>query len=115
MPTPNNPSVASLKRAIAIAEQIESLQSQLASIVGGGAAAKVVTKAVATPAAPTRKGRRGRRTMSAEARERIAAAQRARWAKSKGGSSAKASAPAPAAKSGKKKRAGLTAEGRARL
>lgn len=52
--------------------------------------------------------------MSAEARERIAAAQRARWAKSKGTVKEKGKA-APAGKPGRKKRAGLTAEGRARL
>lgn len=46
--------------------------------------------------------------MSAEARERIAAAQRARWAKVKGGSAA------PAAAKGKVKRK-ISAEARAKM
>jgi hypothetical protein len=50
----------------------------------------------------------GKRTMSPEARERIAAAQRARRAKSKGTSTA------PAAKAVKKK-GGLSPEGRAKI
>lgn len=39
--------------------------------------------------APTRKGRRRRRTMSAEARKRISEAQKARWAKQKSKSAKK--------------------------
>lgn len=68
MTTLSNISVDQLKRAVAVREQIESLESELAAILGesrGG-------------------GRGGRRTMSASARAKIAAAQRARWAKQKG-------------------------------
>jgi hypothetical protein len=50
--------------------------------------------------------------MSPEARAKIAAAQRARWAKSKGSSTV--SVKAPAAKSVKKK-GGLSPEGRAKI
>jgi hypothetical protein len=53
--------------------------------------------------------------MPPEAREKIAAAQRARWAKSKGGAKAEKAASPKAGKRGRKKRSGLTAEGRARL
>ena len=53
---------------------------------------------------PAPEGRRGKRTMSAEARERIAAAQRARWAKQKSGRGGAARA--------KRK---MSAEGRARI
>lgn len=48
------------------------------------------------------KGRRGRRTMSADARRRISEAQKARWAKQRGDESAAAKAKAaPEAKAGK--------------
>ena len=62
--------VVQLKRAIAIREHIESLQTELDQILGGE---------VATPHSGN-----GRRKMSAAARARIGAAQKARWAKVKG-------------------------------
>jgi hypothetical protein len=60
-----------LRRAIALRERIEALEHELASILGD---------ATAPIAAKTR---RGKRVMSQEARNRIARAQRARWAKQK--------------------------------
>jgi hypothetical protein len=63
-------SVADLKRFVGIKEQIEGLETQLNALIGGEAAPE--------PAKP------GRRTMSAAARRKIAAAQRARWARVKG-------------------------------
>ena len=96
----NTPSLEQLKRAIAISEQIDALQSQLAAVLGGSSPASA-------KAAASGKSRKGKRTVSPEARAKMAAAQRARWAKRKG-------AAAPAAKPEKKKR-GLTPEGRARL
>jgi len=88
MPTNSLP-VSQLKRALQIAERIQALESQLASILGGS----VAPTASSTSATPTRtgshgRGRRGRRKgskMSPEGRARIAAAQRARWAKAKAG------------------------------
>ena len=62
-------SAQQLRRAAAIKEQIDELESELGKIVGGSGA---------TPAP------NGRRTMSASARARIGAAQKARWAKVKG-------------------------------
>jgi len=89
--------VAHLKRAVEIMEQIESLQAQLASIGG---------RRVGRPPAAT-KGRKPRkRRMSAAGRARIAAAARARWAKYRRG----AARPAKAAK---KKR--FSAAARAKL
>ena len=82
--TLSNISVAQLKRAVTIREQIEGLQAELSAILDGGSVAPVV----AEPAVPGK-----RRTMSASARAKIAAAQRLRWAKAKGGSTA-AAAPA---------------------
>lgn len=52
--------------------------------------------------------------MSSEARERIAAAQRARWAKTNGAAKAPAAKGSKPARKGKKK-SGLTPEGRAKL
>ncbi|MCI0747071.1 MAG: hypothetical protein L0Y58_16830 [Verrucomicrobia subdivision 3 bacterium] len=64
-------SVAQLKRAVAIKEDIERLERQLSSLLGG------------PDTAPARNGvrRKGKRKMSAAGRARIAAAARARWAK----------------------------------
>jgi hypothetical protein len=56
-----------LRRAAAIKDQIDALESELTKILEGRAAAGS-----------------GKRTMSAGARAKIAAAQRARWAKTKG-------------------------------
>ena len=69
--------VAQLHQVISIKEKIEALEAELAAITGGEAAAPAVTSA--------RRGRPpGRRGMSAAGRARIAAAQKARWAKVRG-------------------------------
>jgi hypothetical protein len=65
-------SAQQLRRAAAIKEQIDALQSELGKILGGAS-----------------ESGNGRRTMSASARARIAAAQKARWAKVKGNSAGK--------------------------
>jgi len=70
-------SIDQLRRALHIKEQIDSLQSHLTSLLSG---------AIQNPQSKIQNGT-GRRTMSASARARIAAAQRARWAKLKGRSS----------------------------
>ncbi|SKB01753.1 hypothetical protein SAMN02745166_03449 [Prosthecobacter debontii] len=85
------PSLEQLKQAVKIREQIERLQAELNSILGGGGARrgrKPGTKTndagddeVSESAATGRKKKK--RTMSAEAREKIAEAQRKRWAKAK--------------------------------
>ena len=115
-----NLSIAQLQRAIAIKEQIESLLSELASVVGTApipapavapvAAPAVVPVAalVVAPAPPKQK-----KVMSPAARAKIAAAQKTRWAKVKGLSAAPAKAPAAAAAPKKKRR--LSPEGRARI
>jgi hypothetical protein len=90
--------VAQLKRAIEIREEIESLQTQLASI-GGGKAGRPAAIKTAKP---------GKRRMSAKGRARIAAAARARWAKYRRGVTR-----AKPAKTGKKKR--FSAAARAKL
>lgn len=63
------PSADQLKRALVITQKIAQLEAELASILG---------KAGAKPS-----GTSVKRNMSPEARERIAAAQRLRWAKAR--------------------------------
>lgn len=60
-------SAEQLRRAAAIKEQIDTLESELGKILGGAAESGT-----------------GKRVMSASARARIAAAQKARWAKVRG-------------------------------
>jgi hypothetical protein len=62
--------VNQLKRAAAIKEQIEGLNKELATILGASAKSE---------AAPNKK-----RTMSASVKKKIAAAQKARWARVQG-------------------------------
>jgi hypothetical protein len=66
-------SAQQLRRAAAIKDQIDTLENELGKILGGGG----------TTAS------NGKRTMSAGARAKIAAAQKARWAKVKGKKAAK--------------------------
>lgn len=96
--------VEQLKRAVEIKEQIEQLNAELASILGGQETGN------ARPAvAGVQSGKR--RGMSAAARAKIAAAQRARWAKAKGND--KISTTNASAKPGKRK--GMSAAGRAKI
>lgn len=69
-----NVTAKQLRRAAQIKDKIEALQNELAGILGeeNGAAA---------PAARTARKSRRNWSMSAAARERIAAAQRERWAR----------------------------------
>ena len=110
---PNNtPSVGQLKRAVEIAEKIEKLNAELASIFGSASAASPKTITTSKPSPKT-----GRRTMSAEARAKIAASTRARWARVKGTANPTLKAAPAAAKSAPvaKKKGGISAEGRAKL
>ena len=91
MTTLSNISVEQLKRAVAVREQIEKLERELNQILGESHAA-------------SGNGHGGRRKMSASARAKIAAAQRARWAKQKG-----------TAVAGKKGRRKMSAAARAKI
>ena len=71
------PSAATLRRAIEISERIEKLEAELRSVLGGSSAGAA---SAAPKAAPAKRGKK-RRKMSPEARARIVAAQKARWAK----------------------------------
>jgi len=72
------PTTAQLKKAVIISEKLDALHAELAAILGGSSAP---AKAAKEPKAP--KAKKTKRTMSPEAREKIAAAQRKRWAKQK--------------------------------
>jgi len=61
-----------LKKAVIISEKLDDLKAELAAILGGSSAP-----------AKAPKEKKTKRTMSPEAREKIAAAQRKRWAKQK--------------------------------
>ncbi len=67
--------ISQLRRIIAIKEKIEILQEQIDSIAGGGGEIRV---SLAGPKL------RKKRRMSRAARARIAAGQKARWARVKG-------------------------------
>ena len=88
---------AQLKQAVHIREQIESLQAKLDTLLGGAAPKAKVGRS------------KGARTVSAATKKKMAAAQQARWAKTKG---APVKAPANVAP---KKRGTITPEGRAKL
>src|SRR5687768_2576015 len=102
-------SLKALEEAVGIRRQIEELEQRLRSLFGGNAPSRS-TQASAVADAPATGGAK-RRKLSAAARGRIAAAQRARWAKARGES---APATNSAVKSARKK-GGLTPAGRRRL
>src|SRR6185369_15664345 len=77
-----NLSPAQLRKAADLKERIDSLTSELASILGGDSSLNP------QPLPP----KSGRRQMSAAGRARIAAAARARWAKVRAGKGAGAAA-----------------------
>ena len=77
MANKSTPSVSQLQRALKISEQIQVLETELHTILGGSSEPQAKRK-YTKKAAGSKK-----RTMSPEAREKIAAAQRKRWAKQK--------------------------------
>jgi hypothetical protein len=85
-------SLKALEEAVSIRRQINAFERRLASILGG-TSTRLTSKS-------------GKRRMSAQARAKIAAAMRARWAKRKG---------TAATASTHRKKGGLTPAGRRRL
>lgn len=104
-----NPTLDQWKRGLAIAEQIATLEKELAAILHGQA----IPASRTTKAAPATTKRK-RAKMSDEARARIAAAQTARWAKVKSGAKAPA-AKAQAAKASPKKKRSMSPEVKEKL
>lgn len=85
----NIPTTSQLEEAIAIRKEIERLQQRLMAVLN------------AEPVTPTPTGSKKTGGMSAASRAKIAAAQKARWAKVKAGKSV---ASKPAVKTAKGKR-----------
>ena len=106
-------SVTELRKVLQIKEEIVSLESQLAALLGGRSAAPAAPAAVKGAKRGPKPGKRGgRRQLSPEARERIAAAQRARWAKQRGGKPAKTVVAKPGKRGGRRQ---LSPEARERI
>ena len=82
LPTPEN-----LKRAVEIVGKIETLKAELTALLYGGKAAKVPGRrgrpAKSEKAPKAAKSGKPKRQLSEEARARIIAAQKKRWAKVK--------------------------------
>lgn len=70
------PSVDTLRRASEILKEIEQLQGELAGLFGGASTARRRGRPPGKTGGP-----KSRRQMSPEARARIAAAAKARWAR----------------------------------
>lgn len=98
-----NISPAQLRRAAELKERIDSLTSELASILGDGVSLNP------QPLPP----KAGRRQMSAAGRARIAAAARARWSKVRAGKGGSSSSSKPSAAA--KPRRQMSAAARARI
>ena len=89
------PTLSDLRRSLDISEQIEKLQGELASVLGGLSKAVAPAKRGRKPKADkVPKAPRAKRKMSAAGRARIIAAQKARWAKVKAGAAAKSTTTA---------------------
>ncbi len=74
-------SIGQLKRAIKIAEKIERLESDLAAVLGGAVGAVSGSNGNGRKGRKVGGGKRTGRTVSPEVRAKMAAAQKARWAK----------------------------------
>jgi hypothetical protein len=81
MANTSQPLVKRLQHALVIAEKIQLLEAELASIFGQSVGGSSV--AAAALSGPKKRKTRKKRNLSPEAREKIAAAQRARWARVK--------------------------------
>lgn len=77
----SSPSPNQLKRALTISEQIQKLEAELASILGGAAEAPTAKRAY-TKRGPGKKKRK-KSNISPEGLANIRAAQKKRWAKVK--------------------------------
>jgi hypothetical protein len=108
--------IEKLEEALHLKKQIHALQQKLSSMFGSDddEVKEPKRRPGFASAAKAKPAKAGRRTMSPEARERIAAAQRARWAKSKGSSSSRA-ASVVSSKPAKQGKRTMSPETRARM
>ncbi len=108
-----NLSLDSLREAVRIREEIEELENRVRGLFSGSSySSKTPSSGTSLHSVASTVGKK--RTMSVAARARIAAAQRARWAKSKG-SSARATSTAPTSKRTAATKRRISAAGRKRL
>lgn len=103
--TTTAPSLPQLQRALEIAQQIETLEGELRTVLAS--ASSVVGEAKVASKSST--GRR--RSFSSETKAKMAAAQKARWAAKRDRSENRSAV----SKLGVKKKRVLSAEGRARI
>jgi hypothetical protein len=116
MPNTNH-SLSQLRHALQLSEQIAALEAELKSVLSGDDSDRRSEAGNGKQASAEPKPRKKKSGMSPEGKARIAAAQRARWAKSKGekaDATVEAKPAAKAAKPGKKKRT-MSPEARARI
>lgn len=112
-----------LEEALNLKKQIHALQEKLSSLFGSDDDEPKEPKRrpgfapVSPIAQKARAGKGGRRNLSPEAREKIAAAQRARWARSKGTTVARSASAASAttSKPAKKGRRTMSPETKAKM
>lgn len=107
----HSPSLDQFKRAIAISEQIETLKKELSQVLSGDKAGNAVSR---MPVLKPHEGKIGKRQLSREARERIIAAQKARWARVRGEKSSLGAAESKT-KPAKKGKTVVSPEARARM
>lgn len=84
------PSIDQLKRALELSEEIQRLELELRNVLGAAAEPGLVesnsaTAEIEAPKKRRRGRKKGKRTLSPEAIEKIRAGQRKRWAKLKKG------------------------------
>lgn len=103
-------SIAAIEQALAIRKEIEDLELSLINLYAGGMKASTASVAASPAAVKPAKTTKAKRFVSVEARAKMAAAQKTRWAKKTG-----AVAVEPAVKGAKKKKRTMSPEGRARI
>lgn len=107
------PTIQELKRAVVLSEKIQELQRELDAVLGGSfSSSSGPATSISKPAKGTRKGKR---TMSPEAREKIAAAQRRRWKLSKAEAKGGKAAPVTGKSAKKRKKSRMSPEGLAKI
>lgn len=74
-----NLTAAQLRRALALRENIDALESELSQLFGAAPTARKAKAAASTQATPATAMKKPRRKMSEAAKARIAASARKRW------------------------------------
>lgn len=105
-------SIETFEQALNIKREILQLETRLESLFGGAPQAATPRKSASSTEAGGAGSSSGKRSMSPAARQRIAQAQRARWARLKG---SPAQPPASSRKVTSAKQSGISAAGRKRL